>query len=146
MISETQMRYGSRVPRHAIGRAAVRNHRRSAAEIHASARGSSIVSRFMSAMLVRGRGLPRPPRSILPSILLEERGEEVVVLLLVREDLVEEELRGLVPLLPGHKDDLLVHRDRRLLVLLVGLDHLLQRGADEDRRGLRGGDSPEVIQ
>ncbi len=35
MISETQMRYGSRVSRHAIGRAAVRNHRRSAAEIHA---------------------------------------------------------------------------------------------------------------
>src|SRR5659263_686402 len=82
----------------------------------------------------------------LSSILLEEGGEEVVVLLLVRKELVEEELRGLVPLLPGDQNDLLVHRDRLLLVLLVGLDHLLQRGADEDRRRLRGGDSTEVIQ
>src|SRR5512141_1231209 len=80
------------------------------------------------------------------SILLEEGGEEVVVLLLVVvEELLKEELSRLVPLLPSDQNDLFVHRDRRLLVLLVGLDHLFQRGADEDRRRLRGGDAPQVV-
>src|SRR5512143_247686 len=59
MISETQMRYGSRVSRHAIDRASVRNHRSNAAEIRAAKRGSSLASRFIGAEFVPARDLPR---------------------------------------------------------------------------------------
>src|SRR5512135_865970 len=59
MISETQMRYGSRVSRHAIGRAAFRNHRRSSAEIHTAERGSSLVSSFIGAEPALVQVLPR---------------------------------------------------------------------------------------
>src|SRR5512143_4007207 len=62
MISETQMRYGSRISRHAIGRAAVRNHRRSAPEIHEAKRGSSLVSRLIS------------PEPVLPPLASSYRG------------------------------------------------------------------------
>src|SRR5512134_1366901 len=99
--------------------------------------------RFRFRPCGRGSGKPRRRNSL---ILLEQGGEGVVMPFLGREDLLEEERRGLVPLVPCDFDDLLVHRDRPFFVLHVRDQHLLERLSNEDRRRLGGGDASQVVQ